>query len=57
MDPINPLITDWIAGGTTAAVVVAAIYLVPTWIAIARDVPQKVAIFQLNVLFGWSIIL
>jgi hypothetical protein len=31
-------------------------YFLPTWIALARDVPHKFPIFLLNFLFGWSVV-
>lgn len=37
-----------------AFVLMAAIYLIPTWIAMGRDTKKKAGIISLNVFLGWT---
>jgi Superinfection immunity protein len=34
----------------------AAIYLIPTWVALGRNHRKKFAIFMLNLLLGWTLL-
>jgi Superinfection immunity protein len=49
-------IFDSMLGGTVILLVLMFVYLVPTLIAAARHTKNRIAIFNLNLLLGWTLI-
>jgi Superinfection immunity protein len=49
-------IFDGILGGTVIILVIMFLYLVPTLIAAARHRQNRIVIFNLNLLLGWTLI-
>ena len=49
-------IFDGMLGGTVIMLVLMFLYLVPTLIAAARHTQNRIAIFNLNLLLGWTLI-
>jgi len=37
-------------------ILIVIIYMLPTVIAIARDIPQRKAVAVVNIIFGWTLI-
>jgi hypothetical protein len=55
MDDMSVAISGWvIAAAIVSVVVMAAMYFLPTMIAIVRDHRQILAIATFNVLLGWT---
>ena len=49
-------IFDGMLGGTVIMLVLMFLYLLPTLIAAARYTQNRIAIFNLNLLLGWTLI-
>jgi hypothetical protein len=49
-------IFDGMLGGTVIVLVLTFLYLVPTFIAAARHRQNRIMIFNVNLLIGWTLI-